>query len=1266
MSKNTLPAISESICPYLNEIAERLWSGHAAIMIGAGFSRNATPNGMSSLDFPDWNKLGDIFYEKTHCNKPDDKNKYLNPLKLADELQAAFGRPVLDQVLRDAIPDTDYKPSPLHVKLLDLPWEDVFTTNYDTLLERACVSVTSQKYDIVIKKEDLINSKKPRIVKLHGSFPSERPFIITEEDYRRYPKDFAPFVNTVQQSLLENTLCLIGFSGDDLNFLQWIGWIRDHLGSQNSPKIYLVGVLNLTEAQKKLLEQRNVVLIDMADCSDVNGDHYKGLELFLDYLRSKKGDDNRLEWPEESEFIQPDFQRDKTTQLPIVIEHWKNQRLNYPGWLVLPEDRRSYLWRCTQHWIDYITLQDNLPSPLDLEFAFELNWRLEKCLVPIFNSSSAFFEAILTKYLSFNAATNQIEPIDATNEQFTERQLQNKDVIAMSLHLLIAMMRFYREEGLLEKWQESNNKINSLINYLTAEQKYTVHYERVLYALFALDLIAIKNAFKEWPVNQSQPFWEAKRAGLLAEIGQVDEAEKILEESLNNIRSKLNLKPIRTDYSLVSQEAFVMVLLRYVKNAIAFKKLEFSEQPQFNERWNTLKQYKCDPWNELKLFEYCLEKPPIKHSNVTEKQEFDIGYVSQTNHFAHIDKEALIAYNFLRFCEDVAIPFQIPNCSFGKKSAEGTLPRIAQYSPYWAMATMVRIGDKKVIDHIFNRDALSKMTPDFVDSLIDGYLQALEKSAIDISTKTIVHDNNFNRLLTQVIPEVLSRLCTKCSLEYKHKLIGFLFGVYKSDYKGNYDGIRHLTERLLGSFSVHERYDLIPSLLDFPILDSHGPIFETEFVNPFQFLKFDKELITNWNKPVIPEAKIDILFDKAASELPNARKWAISTLVTLFSLGLLKQEQQKKFADILWIKVDNFGFPVSSNYYKFAYINLPHPANIAPVKLIKQFTLSQPFLVQKNIAEQGIEFTRGEISLCREIIGASQYIEWFDEEINGFFNRLVEWWDADKEYLRKTLTSPLGSIAEEFKARFTNLINILTDIITRYFNQNTDSNQINALKRIISELQEYGLPTLRLEFACLHLLPESKNEIFNKIENGLASDIESDVIDSLQSIWILTERTEFLIGKSDLTYILSLLGQLVHWRKRAGLSTTLKLLSGILKKHPTLFNNELEKSVLIGLQHILNETAMSDIEGFSSNLTLFDRLTIRQEAASLAYELFIYYSTQNKEIPNIITEWHKVCCSNNEFAEIKNQWIKKERNQDFSICNDFLPTYASKTDLTGL
>ena len=129
----------DHIRPYLDEIAGRLWSNNAAVIVGAGFSRNAKPVDSTSPFFPSWQELGDVFYRKLHGRPPGDDARYISLLKLAEQIQAAFGRPALDELLRRSIPNLGYEPSPLHSQLLDLPWKDVFTTNYDTLLERAAV-----------------------------------------------------------------------------------------------------------------------------------------------------------------------------------------------------------------------------------------------------------------------------------------------------------------------------------------------------------------------------------------------------------------------------------------------------------------------------------------------------------------------------------------------------------------------------------------------------------------------------------------------------------------------------------------------------------------------------------------------------------------------------------------------------------------------------------------------------------------------------------------------------------------------------------------------------------------------------------------------------------------------------------------------------------------------------------------------------------------------------------------------------------------------
>jgi hypothetical protein len=184
-------------------------------------------------------------------------------LRLAEEYEAAFGRQELDRLLLQLIPDDDYRPGPLHELLLRLPWSDVLTTNCDTLLEKGAARIIERRYDVIRTIQEIPRAMRPRIVKLHGTFPANGPFIFTEEDFRTYPSRFAAFVNLAQQTIMENIVCLLGFSGDDPNFLFWTGWVRDRLGSA-APQIYLCGILNVNDAQRRLLYRRNVTPIDVS------------------------------------------------------------------------------------------------------------------------------------------------------------------------------------------------------------------------------------------------------------------------------------------------------------------------------------------------------------------------------------------------------------------------------------------------------------------------------------------------------------------------------------------------------------------------------------------------------------------------------------------------------------------------------------------------------------------------------------------------------------------------------------------------------------------------------------------------------------------------------------------------------------------------------------------------------------------------------------------------------------------------------------------
>ena len=59
----------------------------------------------------------------------------------------------LDKFIEDSIEDDKFIPGDLHVKLLDLNWDDVFTTNYDTLLKRSIDNISVRKNYKILTSE---------------------------------------------------------------------------------------------------------------------------------------------------------------------------------------------------------------------------------------------------------------------------------------------------------------------------------------------------------------------------------------------------------------------------------------------------------------------------------------------------------------------------------------------------------------------------------------------------------------------------------------------------------------------------------------------------------------------------------------------------------------------------------------------------------------------------------------------------------------------------------------------------------------------------------------------------------------------------------------------------------------------------------------------------------------------------------------------------------------------------------------------------------
>lgn len=199
----------------------------------------------------------------------------------------------------------------IHKQLLNCNrFNSIFTTNYDNLLELAAMQ-TKKEIAIVKEGTQLANlGRKSKIVKIHGSLCEsvcdvgfdgcDERYIITKEDYSDYKVRHPAFTNILRTEMLQNKICLIGFSGTDPNFRSCIDWLKQILGSHNEnkePKFYLVDLS--TDENKGFLDRfykNNYIkrinlfsksTLDILGIQDATRDPKVLLEAFLNYLNSQ-------------------------------------------------------------------------------------------------------------------------------------------------------------------------------------------------------------------------------------------------------------------------------------------------------------------------------------------------------------------------------------------------------------------------------------------------------------------------------------------------------------------------------------------------------------------------------------------------------------------------------------------------------------------------------------------------------------------------------------------------------------------------------------------------------------------------------------------------------------------------------------------------------------------------------------------------------------------------------------------------------------------
>jgi hypothetical protein len=878
--------------PALQQLARALWRDGsvrgASILVGAGMSKNAQRPADDSPEPPLWGDLLKKMVARLYSHDPDAAPK--DPLRIAEQYRTYFGQAGLDEFIRTNFPEKSWLPGTLHADLLKLPWTDVLTTNWDTLLERAAENLDDYSYEVVRTEADLTFARSPRIVKLHGTISDAGPLIFAEEDYRTYPTKYAAFVNFARQVFIENELCLFGFSGDDPNFGQWAGWVRDHLGG-SARRIYLVGNLHLERAARKYLEAHNVAPIDFAPLvKDLPWklQHTAATRIFIEELRKAKPS-LRHEWkPTKSEQFPlhlagiDAYQRVHKDHafaadlLKKTVPLFKADRASYPGWLICPNQfRHSLIYDGDAHRLLRKSVLDLLEPRDRAEALFEILWRRTTAFAPI----DVRFAEALTEVLDTKPPEVEAE---------------------MRLEFALALMRDARvsrdDEG-MKRWSNVIETEPPAESALRLE----VEYQWCLRARDRMDLGALATRLVN--ITSDEPIWKLRRAALHTEVAEYAAAAKLIKEATAELERRHRLD--RNSLRIKAQLAWAS----WISRAADMLSVSWADLPQPRD----YRELDIDPLGEIKFFSRRANKlnEELRAAAVAVRPAFEAGHYRESSDAVYIGSDnsgAILLYELDQLIEQVGLPCRINHVNICADAMAAVVEAAQQDNLEWRVWLLRAVHshmDKQFERH-FGRIALAQMSAATSPALV-----ATVENAIAFWTQKMAAArspelrSDFSRTVDalRLMLVTLSRLTVRMSpahaIDTLHRATKMAVDPQFSN-MWLIEALGEIIKFAVGAVPVAEQAALVLTILEFPLPSEKGGN-----------VPFWPRLIAEiWNvRPDRPTG--DPRWDHRIHQLLMAaqkgaaeREYPILCLAYLALQKVLRPDEAAAFGKALWSDVD--------------------------------------------------------------------------------------------------------------------------------------------------------------------------------------------------------------------------------------------------------------------------------------------------------------------------------------------------------------------------
>lgn len=281
---------------YFKHIKQAAIEGKLVFFVGAGVS--------ALSGYPGWTRLVQEFEKGVDKRKVDEREKHIKDypdcpfegyssdefLRIPQKFYAAKGKPKYNKILREFF-DVEHEPNEIHDMMLELNPAHFITTNYDKLIEKACVK-GHKNYSSISCDNGVAKVRSSNyILKVHGEFGDVidgKDIVLKENDYIDYDANFPLLNNLVKSLVATNTVVFIGYSLNDYNINQMLNWVKRI--QKNDFRHYFVRVdyNRLKASERKYYQKKGMNIIDVTTMvKSQKNDYRERYKYFMERLISE-------------------------------------------------------------------------------------------------------------------------------------------------------------------------------------------------------------------------------------------------------------------------------------------------------------------------------------------------------------------------------------------------------------------------------------------------------------------------------------------------------------------------------------------------------------------------------------------------------------------------------------------------------------------------------------------------------------------------------------------------------------------------------------------------------------------------------------------------------------------------------------------------------------------------------------------------------------------------------------------------------------------